>query len=171
MDKELKLYLDKCRSGDHYWVELINFPYIEIGYNKIVKWCYICGSIVEENDLDSKLLTPKDLVTIKKPRIFQEYTKRGKKMEQFKLAMKLVGFTFAAVWTLWFLYVGIISYDWFQEMVVHYGELDPGWFVDTLMTGYVLTIVVIATRIVLYGANFVGRWDLFKKSEDKEETE
>jgi len=80
-------------------------------------------------------------------------------MKKGQLIAKLFIFTAGMVWMLLFLYICIVCFDFFREVMFAYGEIDlDNWFMTVLETWYLLTCIAsgiwLARRMFLV----VGEW-------------
>jgi len=65
-------------------------------------------------------------------------------MKKAQLFAKLVLFTVGIFWTMFFLYMAIISFDFFRDIVYTYGEIEmDNWFMNVMEVWYLVTCLSI----------------------------
>ena len=85
-----------------------------------------------------------------------------------KIAAKLVMFTTGLLWVMLFLYTCIFSFDFWQDILVRYAELEDGWFFTAMEVFYLLTCLGIGVLAAARVFKFVGQWE--SNPEPEEET-
>jgi len=89
-------------------------------------------------------------------------------MRKGQLAAKLVLFTVGIAWTMFFLYVAIIGFDFFRDIVYTYGEIEhDNWFMTVMEVWYLVTCLMIGVYTSKKSFSLVGMWER-EVEEDKD---
>jgi len=81
-------------------------------------------------------------------------------MKKAQLFAKLVLFTVGIFWTMFFLYVSIISFDFFRDIVYTYGEIDmDNWFMTVMEVWYLVTCLAIGIYSAKKAFSVVAIWE------------
>ncbi len=75
-----------------------------------------------------------------------------------RLAAKFFMFTAGLIWIMLYLYTCIFSFDFWQDMLIAYAELDEGWFMTVMEVYYLLTCLGIGVLASARVFKFVGQW-------------
>ena len=85
-----------------------------------------------------------------------------------QLTAKLVMFTAGLLWVMLFLYTCIFSFDFWQDMLIAYAELEDGWFFTVMEVFYLLTCLSIGVFVATRVFKFVGQWESTKEEPMKD---
>lgn len=88
-----------------------------------------------------------------------------------QLAAKFTMFTVGLLWVMLFLYTCIFSFDFWQDMLIAYAELEDGWFFTVMEVFYLLTCLGVGVLAAARVFNFVGKWEVTKKNGEEESTD
>jgi len=85
-----------------------------------------------------------------------------------QLTAKFIMFTVGLLWVMLFLYTCIFSFDFWQDMLVHYAELEDGWFFTVMEVFYLLTCLGIGIFAAARVFRFVGQWESKEEQDTRE---